>query len=67
MVSKELVNVRLQDPLVIDNAIKWHRKRTDFADAIHPAKSHALEALITIDKEFIKSALKIATIPVKSP
>lgn len=62
-----LPNVSLQDPLVIDTAIGWHSKGMDFADAIHLAKSQDMEALITFDKKFIKSASKVATIPVKSP
>lgn len=62
-----LSNVSLQDPFVIDNAIEWHSKGMDFADAIHLAKSQDSEALITFDKKFIKSASKVATIPVKAP
>ena len=62
-----LPNVSLQDPFVIDTAIEWHSKGMDFADAIHLAKSQDMEALITFDKKFIKSASKVATIPVKSP
>ena len=60
-----LANVSLQDSPVIDNAIDWHSRGMDFADAIHLAKSQDSEAFITFDKKFIKSALKIATIPVK--
>jgi predicted nucleic-acid-binding protein len=62
-----LANVSLQEPFVIDTAIKWHSKGMDFADAIHLAKSQDSEAFITFDKKLIKSASKIATIPVKEP
>jgi predicted nucleic-acid-binding protein len=62
-----LSNVNLQEPSVIHEAIEWHSKGMDFADAIHLSKSQESEALITFDKKFIKSASKVATIPVKAP
>ncbi|MCG6879645.1 MAG: type II toxin-antitoxin system VapC family toxin [Deltaproteobacteria bacterium] len=62
-----LSNVRLQDPVSIADAIEWHLKGMDFADAIHLAQSKDSEVFVTFDKEFIKSASEITTILVREP
>ena len=62
-----LSNVNLQEPLVIHEAIEWHKQGMDFADAIHLAKSKDSESFVTFDKKFIKSAAKVTKFPVKAP
>ncbi len=62
-----LSNVRLQDPASIADAIEWHLKGMDFADAIHLAQSKDSEVFVTFDKKFIKSASEITTISVREP
>lgn len=62
-----LPNVRLEEPLVISNAIDWHQNGMDFADALHLAQSKDAEAFVTFDKKLIKSALKNTTIQVREP
>jgi hypothetical protein len=62
-----LSNVGLQDPLVIDTAVKWHSRGVAFAHAIHSVKSRDSESFLRFDKKLVISASKIATIPVKEP
>ena len=62
-----LSNVRLQDPVSIADAIEWHLKGMDFADAIHLTHSKDSEVFVTFDKKFIKSASEITTISVREP
>ena len=62
-----LTNVRLEQPLIISNAIKWYKNGMDFADAIHLAQSKDAEAFVTFDKKLIKAASKNTTFPVREP
>ena len=62
-----LSNVKLQEQLVIYDAIEWHKKGLDFADAIHLAKSRDSESFATFDKKLIKAASKITIFPVFEP
>lgn len=62
-----LPNVHLENPHEISNAMEWHRKGMDFADAIHLALSDEAEAFITFDKSLIRAASKNTTIPVREP
>jgi predicted nucleic-acid-binding protein len=62
-----LSNVKLQEQLVIYDAIEWHKKGLDFADAIHLAKSRDSESFATFDKKLIKAASKITNFPVFEP
>lgn len=59
--------VKLQDQLVIYNAIKWYKQGLDFADAVHLAKSQDAESLVTFDKKLRKTASKIINFPVSEP
>ncbi|MFZ0131460.1 MAG: type II toxin-antitoxin system VapC family toxin [Desulfobacterales bacterium] len=60
-------NVRLQEQLVIYDAIEWYKQGLDFADAIHLSKSQESESFATFDKKLIKSASKITNFPVFEP
>jgi predicted nucleic-acid-binding protein len=62
-----LPNVVLEEPVVIVDAIAWHKQGMDFADAIHLAKSRHCDSLATFDKKFIKSAGKIVRFKVREP
>ncbi|MFZ0613889.1 MAG: type II toxin-antitoxin system VapC family toxin [Desulfobacterales bacterium] len=60
-------NVKLQEQLVIYDAIEWYKKGLDFADAIHLAKSQDSESFATFDKKLIKTASRITRFPVSEP
>lgn len=62
-----LPNVELQEPLVIHDAIEWHRQGMDFADALHLAKSKDADAFVTFDKKLIKAASKVTSVCVQEP
>jgi predicted nucleic-acid-binding protein len=62
-----LSNVTLPEPLVIYNAIEWHTRGLDFADAIHLAKSQECDSFVTFDKNFITFSTDVSAIPVKEP
>jgi len=49
-------NVKLQEQLVIYDAVQWYKHGLDFADAIHLAKSQDSESFATFDKKLIKAA-----------
>ena len=59
-----LSNVQLEEPLIIAEAVEWHKKDLDFADALHLAKSQASRSFATFDKKLIKKALKVTNITV---
>lgn len=62
-----LSNVQLEEPLIIAEAMEWHKKNLDFADALHLAKSQASRSFATFDKKLIKKALKLTSITVSEP
>ena len=62
-----LPNVKLQDAPVIYDAIGWHKKGMDFADALHLAQSMDSESFVTFDKKLIRTAAKITDFPVIAP
>ena len=62
-----LLNVQLEEPHIVADAIEWHKKDLDFADALHIAKSQASRSFATFDKKLIKKALKLTNIPVSEP
>lgn len=59
-----LSNVKLQEQLVIYDAIEWHKHGLDFADAIHLAESRNSDSFVTFDKKLLKAATKITNFPV---
>lgn len=62
-----LSNVKLEEQLIIYDAIEWRKHGLDFADAIHLAKSRDSESFVTFDKKLIKAASKITIFPVFEP
>lgn len=60
-------NVKLQEQLVIYDAVQWYKHGLDFADASHLAKSQDSESFATFDKKLIKAASKITNFPVFEP
>jgi predicted nucleic-acid-binding protein len=62
-----LSNVQLEEPLIIAEAIEWHKKDLDFADALHLVKSQASRSFATFDKQLIKKAIKLTNIIVSEP
>lgn len=62
-----LSNVQLEEPLIIAEAMEWHKKNLDFADALHLAKSQMSKSFATFDKRLIKKALKLTSITVSEP
>lgn len=53
-----LVNVEIENPLVVTQALEWCDDGMDFADALHLASSHASEKFATFDAQLRKSAAK---------
>lgn len=47
-----LGNVRLSNPVLIAQAIEWHKQGLDFSDAMHLSQCQNCEALFTFDKFF---------------
>jgi predicted nucleic-acid-binding protein len=62
-----LSNVQIEEPLIIADAIEWHKKDLDFVDALHLAKSQTFQSFATFDKKLIKKALKLTNTPVLEP
>ncbi len=62
-----LPNVRLQEEYVIHKAIEWHEGGSDFADALHLAKSLDCRSFVTFDKQLIKSLSKVKELSVIEP
>ncbi len=64
---KRLLNVQLEEPNIVADAIEWHKKDLDFADALHLSKSQTSRSFATFDKKLIKTALKLTNIPISEP
>ena len=62
-----LSNVKLEEPLTIAEAMRWHKEDLDFADALHLAKSQASRSFATFDKKLIYKALKLTNILISEP
>lgn len=62
-----LPNVMYENSATLLQAIDWHERGMDFADAIHLAKSQHCDFLLTFDKKFIKSASKLTSLRVEEP
>lgn len=62
-----LPNVRLENALVIAQAISWHKNGLDFADALHLSHSQSCQVLYTFDQKFINRSLSISHTEVKHP
>ena len=55
-----LVNVQIEQPLAVTQALQWCEGGMDFADALHLASSHASEKFATFDVQLKKSAPSVA-------
>ncbi len=53
-----LNNVHTANPVVIHQAIEWHRQGLEFSDALHLSGSQHCAQLLTFDKGFAKSTLE---------
>lgn len=60
-------NVHLGDARKISQAIDWHEKGLDFADAMHLAFGQNCPKLITFDEKFIKRAVNLSNCRVTKP
>lgn len=61
-----LHSVTVADEAVI-TALGWARSGLDFADALHLARAHGCDALISFDQAFAKMAKTLGTLPVRAP
>jgi predicted nucleic-acid-binding protein len=52
---------------LIAQALEWHEKGLDFADALHLSLSQHHAAMKTFDEKFIKKAKKLSKCPVEKP
>lgn len=62
-----LRSVTLEDEAAVTTALGWARSGLDFADALHLARAHGCEALISFDQAFAKMAKRLGTLPVRTP
>jgi predicted nucleic-acid-binding protein len=47
-----LKNIRISNPVLIAQAIEWHKQGMDFSDAMHLSQCQSCETLFTFDKSF---------------
>ncbi len=57
-----LENVRLEDPLIIANALNWADAGMDIADALHLASMGAAASFVTFDEKLVARARKFAPV-----
>lgn len=62
-----LPNVVTADGQRIAQAIAWHERGLDFADALHLALSHGHETLKTFDTAFVRQAKGLGECRVEKP
>lgn len=62
-----LANVAVADVARLSQAIAWHQKGMDFADALHLSLSHGHKKLKTFDAAFIKQARTLSECQVERP
>jgi predicted nucleic-acid-binding protein len=62
-----LPHIVLEEPDLIMQAVTWLEAGMDFADAIHLGKAAGCDALITFDKDLIRTANRLGTITVRAP
>jgi predicted nucleic acid-binding protein len=55
-----LRNVRLSNAQLVAQAIDWHERGLDFADALHLALSQHHAVMKTFDEKFVKRAKKLS-------
>jgi predicted nucleic-acid-binding protein len=62
-----LPNVQTAHPVLIQEALQWHRDGFDFADALHLAMSGHCDTMATFDKALIKAAKGLSACEVSLP
>ena len=62
-----LPNITLSNQFIVSQAIDWHEKGLDFADAFHLALSQNLASLKTFDEKFIKKSKDLCACTVQKP
>ena len=53
-----LANVKIEQPLIVTQALQWCEGGVDFADALHLASSQNASKFATFDEQMKKSAPK---------
>lgn len=61
-----LPNIYVSNPAKIHDALEWHKKGQDLADALHLADSKQCDQLITFDKKFASKSKALSTCIVKA-
>ena len=59
-----LENVRLEDPVAVERALKWFAGGLDFADALHLASFGDAERFATFDAKLAKKAGKLTGVEI---
>lgn len=62
-----LPNIKLSNEFTVAQAINWHEKGLDFADAFHLALSQNVKSLKTFDDKFIKKSKDLSKCEVEKP
>ena len=62
-----LRNVHLSNPIFISQAIEWHRRGVDFADALHLTQCQQFQIFYTFDKKLISKAKGLSNCKVVLP
>ena len=62
-----LNNVRLSNPVLIAQALDWHRQGMDFSDALHLSQCQNCESLLSFDKSFRAKAKNLSHCSVVLP
>lgn len=62
-----LKNVRISNPVLIAQAIEWHKQGLDFSDAMHLSQCQNCEALFTFDKSFYAKGKALSYCSVELP
>ena len=62
-----LRHVVVEEPELVERVLEWMEEGLDFADALHLAKAGHCESLTTFDRDFIKIARRLDSIPVREP
>ena len=62
-----LSNVQIFNPATIAQALEWHEKGLDFADALHLAKSQECLEFYTFDRKLFNKSQNLSKCEVKIP
>ncbi|MEW6426872.1 MAG: type II toxin-antitoxin system VapC family toxin [Thermodesulfobacteriota bacterium] len=62
-----LANVTTTDPDLVAQAIDWHGRGLDFADALHLAASRGCDQFVTFDAAFVRKAKGLSKCQVRKP